>query len=80
MGDMNVVVFPNPIGNDQFVQLQSGVVMREILVYDSKGSLIEAVQCNSTTIQLPTKHWQAGLYTIVVRNTVSACTRRVIKQ
>lgn len=80
MGDMNVVVFPNPIGNGQFVQLQSGGVITEILVYDSKGSLIEAVQCNSTTIQLPTKHWQAGLYTIVVRNSVSACTRRVIKQ
>lgn len=79
-GDINVVVFPNPLGNEHFVQLHSTAVIAEILVYDSKGSLIEEIQCNSTTIQLPSEHWQTGLYTLIVRNSVGECSRRIIKQ
>ena len=63
-GDLKL--FPNPANNQIAIIIESDLVIKEILVIDVFGRVVEKRSTNASSLNMKTKDWSNGLYTVVV--------------
>jgi PKD repeat protein len=71
-GDDNASIYPNPVYNNMYVKLHSGVMQQaRILVYDMTGKVAynqtEMLQAGDQTISIDTRTLPSGLYMMQVQ-------------
>jgi PKD repeat protein len=76
---INSRIYPNPADNQ--LMIQSPYAIRNILVLDLQGRIIQAISgLNTGEVQLQTSEWTKGMYIIKVQTEKDSFTKTVIKQ
>lgn len=74
-------LFPNPTTDKVLLQFETGIVAKEITVYDVQGSLIrEAIRANSNLIEIDTTTLPSGMYFVqVIEDNGDSSVERFVK-
>lgn len=65
--DNTFVLYPNPVTEKLFLQLSTGVIAQEIVIYDMQGRLIsQEVPTQTSLIEIETASLYSGLYFVQV--------------
>ena len=75
-----VELFPNPIANNQLLNLKAESEIASVLIFDSKGNLVSANYPNSKQTAIDTKEWSSGVYTVRLLTSLSVKNYRIVKQ
>ncbi|MCO5260111.1 MAG: T9SS type A sorting domain-containing protein [Crocinitomicaceae bacterium] len=81
MEPLQFAVYPNPTKDFLTIDLinHSGEASK-IRIYDTKGSLIEAIEFSGINMQLQTSSWEEGLYFLELENGNRKVTSKIVKQ
>jgi hypothetical protein len=70
-------LYPNPAGN--FVTIDGVVMDSFITIYDAMGRIVNTSIATSTLVTLDCSVWERGVYTVVVKSTLSETTLKLVK-
>lgn len=73
-------LYPNPVGDQLFIELDKFNKAESLRVFDSKGLVIREMKVNTNRIQLSTEDWANGMYFIQLSSGDKFYMRKIIKQ
>ncbi|MFN5620732.1 MAG: Ig-like domain-containing protein [Flavobacteriales bacterium] len=73
-------IYPNPIGANQQITIQSSKTMEFLSIHDARGRLIASYQPYGNSITVETTSWSTGLYHYAVRVDGRNYTGTIVKQ
>lgn len=81
-GEANgIVSYPNPVHEKALIDLGKPVNGLQMNVFDSFGhSILTTNYKNASTIEVDTRAWEAGIYTIVLTSQNTSNAIRIVKE
>jgi len=75
----DLVIYPNPIAQENRIEIRCQSIMKMIEIYDSNGALISMVQASREQQSLDTTDWSSGIYNVRVTTNEGTFLRRIVK-
>ena len=78
--DLGVLVYPNPMMEDQELRISANEVISRISIYDMQGKVIYSANSNATNMRVDASSWASGVYTYSIIGVSQTHTGRIIKR
>ncbi|MFM2202250.1 MAG: Secretion system C-terminal sorting domain, partial [Bacteroidota bacterium] len=75
----DLVIFPNPIAQENRIEIRSQSIMKMIEIFDSNGALISIIHATGKQQSFATTDWSSGIYNVRVTTNEGSILRRIVK-
>ena len=74
-----IVVYPNPVSNQVTVSMKDGGQLRQVLLYDMEGRLLQSRKVDDSSVTLDVEGLPSGVYSVQARTEKGTTTKRICK-
>lgn len=78
LSNESISIYPNPTFDIVTVKTEDSI--KEIRILDTRGRLVETIECNSSLVKIDMGHYSNGVYTLSIVKENSVLNQKVIKK